>query len=91
MPAFPALSLEASLALSVDGAYHLLARRMTTVDQHGVEFRKLSWAIFKSRTDAASRAVKRIHDAAAADRRFRMTEALDPENAERTRVDIELR
>lgn len=90
MPGFPVLSLEDSLALSVDGAHHLLAQRMTSVGGHGVEFRRLSWAIFKDQTDANSLAAKRIHDAAAADSRFTMTEAPDPNDAELTRVDIEL-
>ncbi len=91
MPAFPILSLEDSLDLAVDSAYHLLFRRMTSVGGIGVEFRRLSWAIYKDRTDANSRAAKRIHDKAAADIRFRMTEIPDPADAARTRVDIELR
>ena len=91
MPAFPVLSLDASLDLAVDSAHHLLFRRMTSVAGVGIEFRRLSWAIYKDRDDANSRAAKRIHDRAAADNRFRMTEGPDPADAERTRVDIELR
>lgn len=91
MPGFPGLSLDDSLDLSVDAAHHLLARRLTTVDGFGVEFRRFSWAIYQDRTDARSRAMKRIHERAKADNRFAMTETPDPADAARTRVDIELR
>ncbi len=90
MPGFPLLTLEASLDLTVDAAHHLLSQRMTSVDGHGVEFGRLSWAIYKDRTDAISRAAKRIHDKAAADARFAMTETVDPGDGERTRTYIEL-
>jgi len=90
MPAFPVLSLDDSLDLSVDSAHHLLARRLTTVGGVNVEFKRLSWAIFKARTDPASRAVQRVHDKAKADHRFNMVELPDQANAARTRVDIEL-
>jgi hypothetical protein len=90
MPAFPALSLDDSLDLSVDSAHHLLSHRLTTVGGTNVEFKRLSWAIYQARTDPASRAVKRMHDKAKADRRFRMTELPDAADAARTRVDIEL-
>lgn len=90
MPGFALLSQTSALDLAVDAAHHFLARRMTSVGGHGVEFRKLSWAIFKDRTDPNSIAAKRIHDKAVADNRFRMTEAPDPNDATLTRVDIEL-
>jgi hypothetical protein len=90
MPGFPVLPLDDSLDLSTDGAHHLLARRLTSVGGIGVEFRRLSWAIFKDRTDSNSRAAKRIHAAAAADNRFSMSENADPNDAALTRVDIEL-
>lgn len=91
MPVFPLLASEDSDALSVEAAHHFLARRMTTVDDYGVEFRRLSWALFKERTDADSRAVQRVHEAMKADARFVMTEAPDPNDATLTRVDLELR
>lgn len=90
MPGFPLLSLEDSLALSVDAAHHLLAETMTSANGHNVEFTRLSWGIYKDRGDANSRAAKRVHDEAAADARFAMTETADPDDAERTLVYIEL-
>jgi hypothetical protein len=90
MPGFVSLAEEGALALSVDAAHHLLANTMTSVGGCDVEFARLSWAIFKDRGDENSLAAKRIHDAAAADQRFTMTEALDPDDATLTRVDIEL-
>lgn len=90
MPAFPLLTLEDSLTLSVDSAHHLLTDAMTTVDGHGVGFARLSWAVHKERSDPGSRAVQRVHERAAADARFTMAEALDPDDATLTRVDIEL-
>ncbi len=65
-------------------------RRMTTVGGYEATFDRLSWAIYKGRTDPNSVAMKQIHDHAAADARFAMTETVDPDDAERTRVDIEL-
>lgn len=90
MPVFPLLESEDSDALSVATAHHFLAHRMTTVDGYGVEFRRLSWALFKERTDDNSRAVQRVHEAMKADARFVMTEAPDPNDAALTRVDLEL-
>lgn len=90
MPAFPLLTLEDSLTLSVDSAYHLLTGAMASVDGFGVGFTRLSWAVHKERTDAGSVAVQRVHDRAEADARFAMTQALDPTDATLTRVDIEL-
>jgi len=90
MPGFPALSLADSLDLSVDAAHHMLARRIQSVGGHDVKFQRLSWAVFKGRADPRSRAANRVHDKAAADGRFRMTEAPDGNDATLTRVDIEL-
>jgi hypothetical protein len=90
MPGFPALTLEDSLELSVDGAHHLLKHRTETVDGFQVEFRRFSWAIYQARTDPNSRAMQRIHDRAASDGRFTMTELPDPADPTRTRVDIEI-
>ena len=90
MPGFPPLSLDEALDLSTDTAYHFLARTMKTIDGFDVRFDRLSWAIFKDRTDANSRAAKRLHDHADADGRFRMIEVVDPSEVARTLVDIEL-
>lgn len=90
MPGFPTLSLADSLDLSIDGAHHLLARKIQTVDGFDVRFAKFSWAIYQARTDPNSRAMKRIHNYAKADGRFAMTETPDPADPSRTRVDIEL-
>ena len=90
MPGFPLLSLDDALDLSVDSAHHLLFRNIQTVDGFDVNFSRLSWAIYKDRTDPSSRAMKRVHDRAKADARFQMTEAADPADPARTRVDIEL-
>jgi len=90
MPGFPPLSLAEHLDLSVASAHHLLKRDISTADGHKVRFSKLSWAIFKDRTDTNSVHAKRIHDHAKADNRLAMTELPDPANAARTRVDIEL-
>ncbi len=90
MPGFPVLSLDEALDLSTDAAYHMLSQTMPTVGGHRVGFSRFSWAIFKDRDDPASRAMKRVHDHAAADARFQMIEAPDPDEPARTRVDIEL-
>lgn len=90
MPGFLSLPEPAALDLSVDAAHHFLFHRLTSVNGHGVEFHKFSWAIFKQRTDPNSVAAKKIHDKAKNDNRFSMTEAPDPNDAALTRVDIEL-
>ena len=84
-------NLDDSLTLSVDAAHHMLARRLSTFDGYGVEFKRFSWAVHKGRDDAGSRAVQRVHEKAKADNRFSMIETIDPNDAELTRVDIELR
>ncbi len=90
MPGFPSLDLADALELSTDAAHHLMARNVRTVGGHRVNFQRFSWAIFKDRTDRNSRAMKRVHDAAAGDARFQMIEAPDPDEPARTRVDTEL-
>ena len=90
MPGFPSLSLEASLDLSTDAVYRMMAETMDTVGGHRVRFGRFSWAIFKDRTDRNSRAMKRVHEHAKADVRFSMIEVADPADPARTRVDIEL-
>jgi hypothetical protein len=91
MPGFVALPESVALDLSVDSAYHFLAQTLISVGGHDVKFGKLSWAIFKGRTDANSRMAKKIHDYAAVDARFKMTETIDQTDVSRTLVDIELK
>ena len=90
MPGFIALPLADALDLSIDSINHMMSMTMPTVGGHEVTFNLFSWALYKDRTDANSVAMKRVHDHAAADGRFQMTEAPDPADAARTRVDIEL-
>jgi len=91
MPGFSLPEPEA-LDLSTNAAHHLLsAKTMRSAGEHKIEFRRLSWAIFKGRADPMSVAAKKMHDHAKADNRFKMTELPDPANAQRTRVDIELK
>lgn len=90
MPGFFTLSLADSLDLSIDGAHYLLAGDLQTVDGFSVTFERLSWAIYKDRTDRNSRAMRRVHDYAQADSRLAMTEAADPKDRSRTLVDIGL-
>lgn len=90
MPGFLSMDEDDALDLSVDAAHHLLFRRMTTMSGNDVEFERLSWAIFKDRTDPNSVEARKYHDKAKGDNRFNMTEAPDPNDAALTRVDIQL-
>lgn len=90
MPGFPAMSLDASLDLSVEVAHRMMAETINTVGGNQVRFSRFSWALFKDRDDANSRAMQRVHDHAKADARLAMVEVQDPSNSARTRVDIEL-
>lgn len=91
MPGFVGLAEPEALDLAVDATYHMMFRRIESVGGTSVEFSRFSWAIFKNRTDPNSKMAKRIHDHAAADGRFEMTEAPDPNEPALTRVDIELK
>jgi hypothetical protein len=90
MPGFGIPESDA-LDLATDAAHHFMfSKQLKTANGNKVEFRRLSWAIFKNRTSPNDIAAKKMHDKAKADPRFSMVEVPDPANAERTRVDIEL-
>jgi hypothetical protein len=62
MPGFAIPEAEA-LDLSTDAAHHFLSSKtLATANGNRIEFRRLSWAIFKARTDPLSQAARRMHE-----------------------------
>jgi hypothetical protein len=92
MPGFLGLDPAVETQLAVDTAVVLLGQNApfrSTEDTH-VGFTSLHWAVLLTHTDPISVRAQGLHAAAKADGRLSVTETVDPENALRTLVQLEL-
>jgi hypothetical protein len=90
MPGFGGLPEGDEQALAADTTHYLLSEQLETVEGNNIAFSRLSWAIFKDRTDANSLRDIGIHNAIVADGRLSATQTPCENDATMTAVNVEL-